>query len=175
MYLPWSELAVPACASSLLPLFLVAASWWPIAQPAAAPRSVVVTGDMPGRTADDGAFDAAFGIGRNGRHGDRQRQTPQYRAIAFMSIEPLLVAAQSAASGFRSTGLTRDGRLRHFSLRAIWRGYFGAIVITGVIASGIDLEPYDRRLAGSLGLTGTPPGKSSVRSTDTPKPPKARA
>ena len=88
-------------------------------------QEAVVTGDVTGRTADDGALDAAFGVGGNGRHGDRQCQSRGTENCFHMNRAS---ACHSTIRGtrflFPGRPANGDGRpLSRFSPPAIWRGF----------------------------------------------------
>jgi hypothetical protein len=143
-------------------------------------QDTMVTGDMTGDTANHGTLETAFGIGRHCRAGKRERQGRAYQKNFHRWTSSLLCLSQSA--GFVFVPGPNDARTTLECCSAAGQRFFSAsdlarifaIVVVGVMAS----PSMARRMIAGLPeacacLNAS--GKSSVRSTETPKPPKARA
>jgi hypothetical protein len=143
-------------------------------------QDAMVAGDMTGDSADRGTFETAFGISRHSRGDERERQGCACQKNFHRWTSSLLCLSQSA--GFVFVPGPNDARTTLECCSAAGQRFFSAsdlarifaIVVVGVMAS----PSMARRMIAGLPeacacLNAS--GKSSVRSTDTPKPPKARA
>jgi hypothetical protein len=137
----------------------------------------VVTGNVSGNAPNDRSLDAAFGLRRSGHNANCKRHRGAAKKISHRSNSALALSIHGRR--IRSGVLCGPGipcgaqtTYGFFSVCAFAR--ILASVVPGVIASG---SMASRMMAGFLEAraSSNAAGKSSVRSTEMPKPPNARA